>query len=47
MSLISNTWHLQHCSRQHCGFPYIVARVMTNGPLRPANYVDPTPRVRP
>lgn len=24
--------------------PYIVAQVMTNGPLRPENYVDPTPR---
>ena len=24
--------------------PYIVAQVMTNGPLRPENYVDPTSR---
>jgi len=24
--------------------PYIVAQVMTNGVLKPANYVDPTPR---
>ena len=24
--------------------PYIVAQVMTNGPLKPQNYVDPTPR---
>ena len=24
--------------------PYIVAQVMTNGPLSPQNYVDPTPR---
>jgi len=24
--------------------PYIVAQVMTNGPLRPENYIDPTPR---
>jgi uncharacterized MAPEG superfamily protein len=24
--------------------PYIVAQVMTNGPLRPENYVDPTMR---
>src|SRR5271170_2096239 len=24
--------------------PYIVAQVMTNGPLKPENYVDPTPR---
>ncbi len=24
--------------------PYIVAQVMTNGFLRPENYVDPTPR---
>ena len=22
--------------------PYVVAQVMTNGPLQPANYVDPT-----
>jgi uncharacterized MAPEG superfamily protein len=27
--------------------PYIVAQVMTNGFLAPANYVDPTPRVVP
>ena len=27
--------------------PYIVAQVMTNGALRPANYVDPTPRSLP
>ena len=24
--------------------PYIVCQVVTNGPLQPANYVDPTPR---
>lgn len=24
--------------------PYIIAQVMTNGPLTPANYVDPAPR---
>jgi uncharacterized MAPEG superfamily protein len=24
--------------------PYIVAQVVTNGPLQPLNYVDPTPR---
>jgi len=27
--------------------PYIVCQVMTNGPLKPANYVDPTPRLVP
>ena len=27
--------------------PYIVAQVMTNGPLKPANYVDPAPRAVP
>ena len=27
--------------------PYVVAQVMTNGPLRPANFVDPTPRPLP
>jgi uncharacterized MAPEG superfamily protein len=27
--------------------PYVVAQVMTNGTLRPANYVDPTPRPLP
>jgi uncharacterized MAPEG superfamily protein len=27
--------------------PYIVAQVMTNGPLKPANYLDPTPRPLP
>jgi uncharacterized MAPEG superfamily protein len=27
--------------------PYIVAQVMTNGALRPQNYVDPTPRPLP
>jgi len=27
--------------------PYIVAQVMTNGALRPKNYVDPTPRPLP
>ena len=27
--------------------PYIVAQVMTNGALRPANYVDPTARPLP
>ncbi len=24
--------------------PYIVSQVMANGPLKPANYIDPTPR---
>jgi uncharacterized MAPEG superfamily protein len=24
--------------------PYVVAQVRTNGPLTPANYIDPTPR---
>jgi uncharacterized MAPEG superfamily protein len=24
--------------------PYVVSQVMTNGPLKPENYVDPTPR---
>ena len=24
--------------------PYIIAQVLANGPLKPANYVDPTPR---
>lgn len=24
--------------------PYIICQAMTNGPLKPANYVDPTPR---
>ena len=24
--------------------PYIIAQVVTNGPLKPANYVDPAPR---
>jgi uncharacterized MAPEG superfamily protein len=27
--------------------PYVVAQVMTNGPLQPPNYVDPTPRPLP
>jgi uncharacterized MAPEG superfamily protein len=27
--------------------PYVVCQVMTNGPLAPANYVDPTPRPLP
>jgi uncharacterized MAPEG superfamily protein len=27
--------------------PYVVAQVMTNGALKPANYVDPTPRPLP
>ena len=27
--------------------PYVVAQVLTNGPLAPANYVDPTPRPLP
>jgi uncharacterized MAPEG superfamily protein len=27
--------------------PYIVSQVMTNGGLKPANYVDPTPRPAP
>ena len=27
--------------------PYVVAQVKTNGPLRPQNYVDPTPRPLP
>src|ERR1039458_673120 len=27
--------------------PYVVAQVMTNGPLAPANYVDPAPRPLP
>jgi uncharacterized MAPEG superfamily protein len=27
--------------------PYVVAQVMTNGSLKPANYVDPTPRPLP
>jgi len=27
--------------------PYVVCQVMTNGPLRPANYVDPTVRPMP
>lgn len=27
--------------------PYVVAQVVTNGPLKPANYVDPTPRPLP
>ena len=27
--------------------PYVVAQVMTNGPLQPANYVDPTQRPMP
>jgi uncharacterized MAPEG superfamily protein len=24
--------------------PYVICQVMTNGPLQPANYVDPAPR---
>jgi uncharacterized MAPEG superfamily protein len=27
--------------------PYVVAQVVTNGPLQPPNYVDPTPRPLP
>jgi uncharacterized MAPEG superfamily protein len=27
--------------------PYVVAQVMTNGPLKPANYADPTQRPLP
>ena len=27
--------------------PYVVSQVMTNGPLRPSNYVDPTQRPLP
>jgi uncharacterized MAPEG superfamily protein len=27
--------------------PYVVAQVTTNGPLKPQNYVDPTPRPLP
>src|ERR1700722_3977658 len=27
--------------------PYVIAQVTTNGPLAPANYVDPTPRPLP
>ena len=27
--------------------PYVIAQVMTNGPLAPANYIDPTPRPLP
>src|SRR5713226_158085 len=27
--------------------PFVVAQVMTNGPLQPQNYVDPTPRPLP
>jgi uncharacterized MAPEG superfamily protein len=27
--------------------PYVVSQVVTNGPLKPANYVDPTPRPLP
>jgi uncharacterized MAPEG superfamily protein len=27
--------------------PYVIAQVITNGPLRPPNYVDPTPRPLP
>src|SRR6185295_15951443 len=27
--------------------PYVVAQVMNNGPLRPANYTDPTQRPLP
>jgi uncharacterized MAPEG superfamily protein len=27
--------------------PFVVAQVMTNGPLQPRNYVDPTPRPLP
>jgi uncharacterized MAPEG superfamily protein len=27
--------------------PYVVAQVKTNGPLKPENYIDPTPRPLP
>src|SRR5260370_1781556 len=27
--------------------PYVVSQVMTNGPLAPPNYIDPTPRPLP
>ncbi len=27
--------------------PYVIAQVTTNGPLKPQNYVDPTPRPLP
>ena len=27
--------------------PYVIAQVTTNGPLKPKNYVDPTPRPLP
>ena len=27
--------------------PYVISQVMTNGPLKPANYKDPTPRPLP
>jgi uncharacterized MAPEG superfamily protein len=27
--------------------PYVVAQVRTNGPLKPENYIDPTPRPLP
>jgi uncharacterized MAPEG superfamily protein len=27
--------------------PYVIAQVTTNGPLKPQNYVDPTPRSLP
>ena len=27
--------------------PYVVCQVMTNGPLAPPNYIDPTPRPLP
>ena len=27
--------------------PYVISQVMTNGPLAPPNYVDPTPRLVP
>jgi uncharacterized MAPEG superfamily protein len=27
--------------------PYVIAQVTTNGPLKPANYLDPTPRPLP
>ncbi len=27
--------------------PYVISQVMTNGPLAPPNYVDPTPRPLP
>ena len=27
--------------------PYVVCQVMTNGPLAPTNYIDPTPRPLP